>query len=67
VYSVVHLNEDKFTTDLRFKFGFKNKKEKRIKEKENQKYKKKKREGNRANNCTFGTRPLSSRATKSWF
>jgi hypothetical protein len=33
VYSVVHLNEDKFITNLRLKFGFKNKKEKRIKEK----------------------------------
>jgi hypothetical protein len=58
VYSVVHLNEDKFTTDLRLKFGFKNKKEKRIKEKENQKYKKKKIEGNRACGYTFGPPPL---------
>jgi hypothetical protein len=33
VHSVVNLNEDIFTTNLRFKFGFKNKKEKRIKEK----------------------------------
>jgi hypothetical protein len=38
VHSVVHLNEDKFTTDLRFKFGFKNKKQKRIKEKERKAY-----------------------------
>jgi hypothetical protein len=34
VHLIVHLNEDEFTTDLRFKFGFKNKKEKRIIEKE---------------------------------
>jgi hypothetical protein len=38
VHSVVPLNEDKFSTDLRFKFGLKNKKEKRIKEKERKAY-----------------------------
>jgi hypothetical protein len=39
---VVHLNEDKITMDLKFKFRFKNTKEKRIKEKETRNIRKRK-------------------------